>query len=122
MTTFGEHTVMATHICWYEKLNSNAKGGAAAFARLFAIPGETHCGGGIALEKFDALGALMAWVESGNAPDQITASVNKANKEIPASWSPDRTRPLCPWPAYAKYVSGDAEAASSFTCAAPDPE
>jgi len=109
-------------IRWYEKLNGNAQGGAGAFARLFAIPGETHCGGGIALEKFDALGALMAWVETGKAPDQITASVSTANKEIPASWSPDRTRPLCPWPAYAKYVSGDVEAASSFTCAPPDPE
>lgn len=109
-------------IRWYEKLNSNVAGGAHGFARLFAIPGATHCGGGIALEKFDALGALMEWVEAGKAPDQITASVNKANKEIPASWSPDRTRPLCPWPTYAKYVSGDVEAASSFTCAAPDPD
>ena len=109
-------------IRWYEKLNRNVPGGANGFARLFAIPGNTHCGGGIALEKFDALGALMAWVETGKAPDQITASVNKANKEIPSSWSADRTRPLCPWPKYAKYVSGDVEAAASFTCAEPDPE
>jgi feruloyl esterase len=109
-------------IRWYEKLNRNVPGGANGFARLFAIPGNTHCGGGIALEKFDALGALMAWVETGKAPDQIAASVNKANKEIPSSWSADRTRPLCPWPKYAKYVSGDVEAAASFTCAEPDPE
>lgn len=109
-------------IRWYERLNQNAQGGADAFARLFAIPGDTHCGGGIALEKFDALGALMDWVEAGKAPDQIVASVNKANKEIPAAWSPERTRPLCPWPKYAKYVGGDVETAASFTCAAPDVE
>ena len=71
------------------------------------------------LEKFDALSALTDWVEKGTAPDRITASVNAANKEIPASWSPNRTRPLCPWPKYAKYASGDVEAAASFSCAAP---
>jgi hypothetical protein len=109
-------------IRWYEKLDRNAQGRADAFARLFAIPGGTHCGGGIALEKFDALGALMDWVEKGKAPDRITASVNKANKEIPAAWSPERTRPLCPWPAYAKYVGGDVEMAASFVCTAPDAE
>ncbi|MGJ4950718.1 tannase/feruloyl esterase family alpha/beta hydrolase [Bradyrhizobium sp. HKCCYLS20291] len=105
-------------IHWYEKLNANVQGKADGFARLFALPGETHCGGGITLEKFDALGALMDWVEKGKAPEAITASVNAANKEVPASWTPQRTRPLCPWPKFAKYVSGDVEQASSFTCAA----
>jgi hypothetical protein len=38
---------------------------------------------------------------------------------LPASWSPNRTRPLCPWPQYAKYVSGDPESAASFECAQP---
>ncbi len=105
-------------IRWYEKLNANVQGKADNFARLFALPGETHCGGGVALEKFDALGALMDWVEKGRAPEAITASVNAANKEVPSSWSPQRTRPLCPWPKFAKYTSGDIEQASSFTCAA----
>jgi feruloyl esterase len=106
-------------IHWYEKLNTNAQGSADGFARLFALPGGTHCGGGVTLEKFDALSALTDWVEKGKAPDQITASVNAANKEIPVSWSPNRTRPLCPWPKYAKYIGGDAETAASFSCAAP---
>ncbi|MGJ4908064.1 tannase/feruloyl esterase family alpha/beta hydrolase [Bradyrhizobium sp. HKCCYLS2033] len=105
-------------IRWYEKLDANVQGKAETFARLFALPGETHCGGGVTLEKFDALGALMDWVEKGKAPEAITASVNAANKELPSTWSPQRTRPLCPWPTFAKYVSGDVEQASSFTCAA----
>ena len=105
-------------IRWYEKLNANAQGKADAFARLFAIPGETHCGGGPALEKFDALTALMDWVEQGRAPEAITASVNPASREIPSDWSPQRTRPLCPWPKFAKYGGGDVEMASSFVCAA----
>jgi tannase/feruloyl esterase len=106
-------------IRWYEKLDKNATGNAEDFVRFFALPGATHCGGGVTLEKFDALSALMDWVEKGKAPDQITASGNAANKEIPASWSPTRTRPLCPWPKYAKYIGGDAEMAASFSCAAP---
>jgi pimeloyl-ACP methyl ester carboxylesterase len=106
-------------IRWYEKLDKNANGNASDFVRFFALPGGTHCGGGVTLEKFDALSALTDWVEKGKAPDQITASVNAANKEIPASWSPNRTRPLCPWPKYAKYIGGDVETAASFSCAAP---
>lgn len=106
-------------IRWYGKLNANAYGRADRFARLFAIPGYTHCGGGVALEKFDALGALMDWVEKGKAPDRIIASVNSANKEIPVAWSPSRTRPLCPWPRYAKYLGGNVEQAASFECALP---
>jgi feruloyl esterase len=104
-------------IRWYEKFAGNAKGDAAASVRLFPLPGGTHCGGGITLEKFDALTALTDWVEKGKAPDRIIASVNAANKEIPASWSPARTRPLCPYPSYAAYSgSGDIEDAASFVC------
>lgn len=106
-------------IRWYEKLDANSVGKAADFARLFALPGVTHCGGGIGLERFDALTALMDWVEKGTAPDRITASVNAANKEIPPEWSPGRTRPLCPWPAFARYKGGDIERESSFECVSP---
>ena len=72
-------------IRWYEKLNANSGGDAAAFARLFTIPGITHCGGGVGLDRFDALQALIDWVEKGQAPDQIIASANPGNKEIPSS-------------------------------------
>ncbi len=79
----------------------------------------THCEDPVALDRFDTLAALTDWVEKRKAPDQILATVDPANKEIPASWSPTRTRPLCPWPQYARYRSGDPESAASFACASP---
>ncbi len=106
-------------IHWWEKLDANTDGKAADNVRLFAVPGMTHCEGGVALDNFDALTALTDWVEKGKAPDRIVASVNPANKETPASWSPTRTRPLCPWPAYARYSGGDPESEASFACAKP---
>ena len=107
-------------IRWYDRLDKNLQGHADGIARLFTIPGETHCGGGVALDKFDALTALTDWVEKGKAPDRIIASANPANKEVPASWSPTRTRPLCPYPSYAAYSGqGDSEDAANFVCKSP---
>lgn len=106
-------------IRWWQKLDANMGGRAADSVRLFAVPGMTHCEGGVALDRFDALTALTDWVEKGKAPDRIIATVDPDNKEIPASWSLTRTRPLCPWPTYARYKSGDPESAASFECAGP---
>ncbi|MEO6841210.1 MAG: tannase/feruloyl esterase family alpha/beta hydrolase [Bradyrhizobium sp.] len=106
-------------IRWYQRLDANSGGNAKAFARLFTIPGVTHCGGGMGLDRFDALQALADWVEKGKAPEQIIASMSPGNKDIPASWSTTRSRPLCPWPGYAKYQGGEIETAASFACASP---
>ncbi|RYF69641.1 MAG: tannase/feruloyl esterase family alpha/beta hydrolase, partial [Comamonadaceae bacterium] len=38
------------------------------------------------------------------------------NPEVPAAWSPTRSRPLCAWPAVARYRGGDPEQAASFVC------
>lgn len=101
---------------WYEKLNKNYGGKAHNFARLFVVPGMNHCNGGPATDQFDALGALVTWVEKGQAPDTIAAKVNPENKSLPANWSKTRSRPLCPWPSVATYKSGDIESAASFAC------
>lgn len=88
-------------------------GGADAlgrFARLFMVPGMTHCGGGPAMEDFDPLAALEAWVERGEAPERILA-------RGPAF--PGRSRPLCPYPLEARFTGGDPQAAASFECRAP---
>jgi hypothetical protein len=101
---------------WIEKLNANSGGDAGGFARLFAVPGMNHCSKGPSTDNFDMLSAIVDWVEQGKAPDRIIASVTPGNKEIPADWSADRTRPLCPWPKIARYVGGDKEKADSFEC------
>lgn len=106
-------------IRWYEKLQANYKGRAGDFVRLFIVPGMGHCSGGCATDQFDALTALMDWVEKGNAPDELTASVNAANYELPAAWSRTRTRPLCVWPEIHKYIGGDVDSAESFVCQKP---
>ncbi len=101
---------------WYERLNKNYAGKAQDFTRLFVVPGMNHCNGGPATDQFDGLGALVNWVEKGQAPNTMLAKVNPENKSLPASWSKARSRPLCPWPSVATYKSGDIESAASFAC------
>ncbi len=118
---------------WYAKLAANVSmvgAGAAAgatgaaqassFARYFPVPGMAHCSGGPAADQFDGLDALVNWVEKGQAPDMLLATVNPDNKELPATWSKTRSRPLCAWPAVATYKGqGDVENAASFSCKLP---
>jgi feruloyl esterase len=77
-------------------------------ARLFLIPGMTHCSGGPATDEFDPLDALEKWVEHGTLPERILATGHSF---------PHRTRPLCAYPQYASYNgSGDSEDEKNFTC------
>lgn len=107
---------------WYDTLRRN-HGDAADFARLYLVPGMNHCSGGPATDQFDMLSSLVAWVEKGQTPDRVIASARGAgnaggaNADLPANWSPTRTRPLCPHPLAARYNgSGDMESAASFSC------
>jgi hypothetical protein len=98
-------------VSWFQDVQRRSGDGARGFARLFAVPGMSHCGGGPATDQFDALGALMQWVEHGQAPDQIPASAGKSSP-----W-PGRTRPLCAFPKVARYNgTGDIERAENFQC------
>ncbi len=107
---------------WYEALGTAHEGRQSSFARLFPVPGMNHCSGGPAADQFDALEHLVTWVEKGVAPERILANVrgpgaNMENKELPAGWSATRSRPLCPYPAVARYDGkGDQESAESFVC------
>lgn len=101
---------------WVERLQAN---GGAGMVRYYGVPGMAHCQGGPATDQFDALGALVDWVEQGRAPAALVAGVNPANKEVPADWSKSRTRLLCPHPQVARYQGGPVEAAESFRCVAP---
>lgn len=108
---------------WYRSLDAANDGRADRFARFFQVPGMGHSRGGPSTDQYDALQALINWVEKGQAPDKIVASVRGAgnaggvNAELPADWSATRTRPLCPYPLVARYRSGDKETEASFVCA-----
>lgn len=98
-------------IDWWRALDAASGGTAAAFARLFAVPGMNHCAGGPATDRFDAFSALVDWVEKGIAPERIVATAGPA-----APW-PGRTRPLCVYPRQARYSgSGSIEEAANFVC------
>ena len=122
--------VSANMIVDYQKALEARMGGeqaTAQFVRLFMVPGMLHCGGGAGPDQFGGSGgdaptpdaqhelltALEDWVEHGRAPERIVASkvVNGAVT---------RTRPLCAWPAEARYKGGGStDDAASFVCERP---
>ena len=87
-------------------------------------PGVEHCGGGAAPQpggvavqdqrtegQDQMFQALVEWVERAHAPDRITAAQSLAGNAV-------RTRPLCAYPAFAKYVgTGNTDDAANFACA-----
>jgi feruloyl esterase len=96
---------------YYERL-TKANGGpeqVRGWSRLFLSPGMGHCSGGpAALDTFDALSAIVNWVENGAAPESLTATGRAF---------PGRSRPLCAYPLHAHYKgSGNPEDAASFEC------
>ena len=101
-------------IDYYQRLSRNNGGpdAAARWARLFLVPGMNHCAGGPATDSFDGLGAIVNWVEKGAAPARIDASASPRT-----TYFPGRTRPLCAYPAYARYSgTGSLEDGANFTC------
>jgi feruloyl esterase len=104
-------------IDYYQRLTRNNGGPDATsrWARLFLVPGMNHCAGGPATDSFDGLSTIVDWVEKGAAPARINASASPRT-----TYFPGRTRPLCAYPAYARYSgSGNLEDGANFTCVAP---
>jgi feruloyl esterase len=96
---------------YYERM-TKANGGSdqvRKWSRLFLSPGMGHCRGGpAALDTFDALSAIVRWVEQDAPPDSLTATG-------PAF--PGRSRPLCAYPLHAQYKgAGNPEDAANFEC------
>jgi feruloyl esterase len=87
----------------YKKLQATA-GAGAANARVYMIPGMGHCQGGGA-SNIDLLSGIVKWVETGVAPDDSIVGSGGTF-----------TRPICAYPKYPMYSSGDPNLASSFTC------
>ena len=82
--------------------------------RLFMMPGVEHCFGGPGPSWVNFLTEIDKWVESGKAPDDVTAYW------LDEKMQPNGSRPVCAYPKVAKYGGkGDARDAGSFTCEDP---
>ncbi|MCC6535953.1 MAG: tannase/feruloyl esterase family alpha/beta hydrolase [Bryobacterales bacterium] len=104
---------------------------AASGLRLFMAPGVQHCGAGAGPNAFgqggpsantdagrDMNAALERWVEQDTAPEQIIATKYRINGN--GASGVERTRPLCAWPAEARYKgAGSTDDAANFECRAP---
>jgi feruloyl esterase len=93
---------------------------------LYMVPGMLHCSGGPGVVDFgqdrteargdaehDVFTALEQWVETGKGPGTLTA-VKFVGED--ASKGVAKTRPVCVYPGWAKYVGGDVTKAGSFAC------
>ena len=100
-------------VAYYDRLVARfGQATLGTFTRFYFIPGFGH-GNGVFNAKFDALDALDAWVDRGQAPGTLVAADANAATQ-------GRTRPLCVYPAWPKYNgAGDVNAASSFSCVMP---
>jgi feruloyl esterase len=92
-------------------------GGIAAtkqFARLFMLPGTQHCGGGPGPDVWNGFVPVLFWVENGTVPDQLPAY--HFQNDDPSTGVVTRSMPLCAYPNQAKYIGGDVNQLSSWTC------
>jgi feruloyl esterase len=81
------------------------------FVRLYTAPGVDHVGSG-APANADLFPALVEWVERGRVP----AKLQLVEQPVEAPFAVTRARPLCEWPQWPRYRSGNANDASSFAC------
>jgi feruloyl esterase len=90
------------------------------FMRFYVTPGVNHPGNGVMRDgkavpaKVDLLGALDAWVDSGNAPDTLM----QVSQQQQPPFETIASRPMCRYPLSPRYDGhGDPSQAASFTCA-----
>ncbi|MBO9603762.1 MAG: tannase/feruloyl esterase family alpha/beta hydrolase [Novosphingobium sp.] len=103
---------------YYQRVRDTMGGFAATdpFMKVYFFPGVYHCSGGYVAYQHDVLGAIVNWVETGVAPDELTGTATLDDGTL-------RTRPTYPYPVQAKYKGkGDINAASSFMPVRPNGE
>jgi feruloyl esterase len=111
---------VADTVNWYNELSARYKRRTKGSTRLFIVPGMGHSRGGPACDQYDLVDALVKWVEQGIQPESITAKARPDNPDLPASWDPERTRPLCAYPSVPMYSgSGNPEDAANWSCEIP---
>ncbi|WP_262460079.1 tannase/feruloyl esterase family alpha/beta hydrolase [Alloalcanivorax balearicus] len=99
----------ATEIYYQRLLEQMGQEKVDSFVRYYEIPGFGHGASSHFHATWDSLTALENWVEQDVEPEnQVTMDLIGA---------PGRTRPLCDYPAWPRYVDGgDPMSASSFEC------
>lgn len=99
----------ATEIYYQRLLEQMGQEKVDSFVRYYEIPGFGHGASSHFHATWDSLTALENWVEQDVEPEnQVTMDLIGA---------PGRTRPLCDYPAWPRYVEGgDPMSASSFEC------
>ncbi len=84
-------------LAYYTKM-ADANGGLDQVmnsSRFFFVPGMNHCAGGpAALDKFDMLGAVVDWVENGNAPDFVDRHGQSISRPQPPALRLSEIRPV----------------------------
>ena len=99
-----------TSLIMHQQISSASGASSANSLALFMVPGMGHCQGGPGTDVFDKVAALDRWVETGLKPQSIEAAHMTAG-------AVDRTRPLCAYPATARYIgSGSTDDAKNFRC------
>ena len=93
------------------------------FMRLYVAPGVDHVGFG-APTNIDMLELLVQWVENDQAPGTKSANGTTGERtqlvhieqESKQPFTVKRSRPMCEYPQFPRYNSGDVSLASSFSC------
>ncbi|MDZ4079947.1 MULTISPECIES: tannase/feruloyl esterase family alpha/beta hydrolase [Hydrocarboniphaga] len=97
---------------YYQGLQASLGGPTVeSFVRYYLVPGFAHSISSTFNAQWDQLSALEAWVERDIDPRSNQIVIDSVGV-------PGRSRPLCPYPTFAKYKgSGDVNTAASFVCA-----
>lgn len=84
--------------------------GLRQFLRFYTVPGFGH-GDGRFIASWNSLDLIQSWVENNQPPQDptVTDVLNLFG----------RSRPLCEYPSWPRYVAGPTTLASSFVCSAP---
>ncbi|CAN7798617.1 tannase/feruloyl esterase family alpha/beta hydrolase [Paraburkholderia hospita] len=97
-------------IDYYNRLVSRfGQGPLNQFLKFYLVPGAAHGVGGQFNGSYDGLTALDNWVTGGTEPHNLIIT-------DPAPPTTGRTRPMCEYPQWPKYVGGDQNLATSFVC------
>ena len=95
------------------------------FVRLYMSPASSHGGSAASLTtgtevptNHDLLATLDQWVTSGTPPADALTQVRNQSA---APFTTLASRPMCRYPNYPRYVSGDPFQAASYSCAVSTP-